>query len=167
MRISFFSLTAILLSLTFGVGAQEASRGAIDRSKPTIYIESIGKSNARTDLKSSEESYYWLRLHNNSRWGIRLDMSGGYDEKLGDVGLYYDVVDKNENVTSRFQCHVCSTNILKSGKAVIFGIPRDQLANGFSIRVNFSFDWESDTKVASGLEPEHYVFFRSEDLPRK
>lgn len=145
--------------LPFRVEGQEVSQGALEKSKPTIYIEHFNRRDLEMVHIAALEQYYWLRLYNNSRWGIRIDMSGGLDKKLGDVKVFYDVIQRDETLVHRSQCKVCSTNILKPGKSLIFGVARGTLPGGASIRLGFSFEWENDIRVAAGLEPRHYVFF--------
>jgi hypothetical protein len=140
--------------------------GALDNGRPTVYLEYYrGRDNRERESDESEQ-LLWLRLKNNSSWGIRLQMSGGRDKKVGDIRLYFDVVDLNGNIIRHSACHVCSSNILGPGKAVVFAIPRASVSSDSSLRLPFSYEWEDFLKVAEGSEPTHYIFFAASDLPK-
>jgi hypothetical protein len=148
------------------VVAQKRARNTavtVDKTKPTIYIEAVPVELLRA--VRAPEGELWLRVRNNSRWGIRLEMSGGHHKKLDDARLYYDIIDRDENIVSRRMCHVCSSNILGPGKGVIFSVPKDTMSKDLSLRLLFSYEWENRLKVASGLEPLHYVLISWDDLP--
>jgi hypothetical protein len=94
-------------------------------------------------------------------------MSGGQNKRRGDVGLFYDIVDNEQKVVEQNQCHVCSINIIGSGKSVLFGVPSDSFSKDLSLRLTFSYEWEDDLQVIGGLEPKHYLFFGADDLPNR
>jgi hypothetical protein len=155
----------LLVSSLFSTAdAQRRSKGSINNAKPTVYIEYVAGLSASDTSNQSDPQPVWLRLKNNSRFGIRVDASGGVDEKRRDVTLYYDVIDKYENIAERYRCHVCSTNIIRPGGSLLFGVPASRLSVGSFLRVEFSFEWENDHNVINGLEPKHYVFFDYRDL---
>ena len=146
--------------------AQKYSGASLDPSKPTVFLEFVSRTRERITQEEFEPERLWFRLHNNGRSGIRVDTSGGIDRDRHDVTLYYDIVDSDEKVLDRLSCHVCSTIILSSGKSLIFNVPADRLYKTSLLRLNFSYEWESDLGVARGVEPKHFVFFPYENLPQ-
>ncbi|MBK9214291.1 MAG: hypothetical protein IPM59_01615 [Chloracidobacterium sp.] len=171
MRSISFLILAIVLLECPGLAQKNADlrvqavHPVVDRRKPSVYFEVV--NNRRLEVIDPEDGLVWLRLRNNSRWGIRVQMSGGRSKSLGDVRLYYDILNAEEAIVEKKRCHVCSSNIVKPGKGVLFAVPSDILPTGFSLRVKFSFDWEDDFRIAPASEPVHYVFFSSYDLPEK
>ncbi len=143
-------------------GVQHSSGGHMKKGVPSVYItfEKIGELQSEP---SDDRERTWLRLHNNTRWPIRLDM-GGVPAEYGDAKLFFDGLLDGE-VIFRNRCHGCSTNLLGSGKSMVFNVPKRDLGKGRSIRVKFSYGWEEWADVTAGREPEHYVYFSSSSLP--
>lgn len=144
----------------------QKSAGALDRTKPTVYVELVSDRAPEYLQSSSDDELIWLRIKNNSRSGIRLDVSGGRSTKLKDVRLYYDILDRSETLIEKNRCHVCSSNILRPRESLLFAVPRESVSENRSVRIKFSFEWENDLKVAAGEEPSHYVVFDGRDLPK-
>ncbi|HKP83800.1 MAG TPA: hypothetical protein VJT69_17425 [Pyrinomonadaceae bacterium] len=163
------SATVIFCSVVLGIQAQTTARTQanirIMKDKPSVYItfERVGQLKAPDP--GDEKERVWLRLHNNTRWPIMLDMSAVPSGEYGDAGLFYEEVLKGE-VTFRMQCHVCTLNSLGPGKSLLFSIPQAGLAKERAIRVRFSYSWEDQNDVAGGRETEHYVYFHAEKLPQ-
>lgn len=138
----------------------------LKKSQPSVYIsfERIGQLKSPNPLDDRER--VWLRLHNNTKWSIMLQMSAVPSQAYGDASLYYDELTKGE-VAFRNQCHVCTLNSLGSGKTLLFSIPRNILkSEGGAIRIRFSYGWENQDDVAGGREAEHYVYFDGAKLPQ-
>jgi hypothetical protein len=141
-----------------------AKRFRIVKDKPTVYI-SFDHAGRREPLLNGEGNQgIWLRLHNNTRWAVRLQMSG-VPRQYGDANLFYEVLSENEVVID-MKCHVCSSNKLAPGKPILFSLPREYLNKDLAIRISFSYDWEEDERGSTSLEPQHYVYFYSSKLPR-
>jgi len=105
------------------------------------------------------EDTVWLRLRNNTRWPIIVNMHGVLAKAYGDAALFWDVMcDGREPIISR--CHVCSFNRLPAGHYILFTVPRQDLAKGCAIRVKFSYGWEHEPD-----EPDHFAYFDSYSLP--
>lgn len=96
----------------------------LKRDQPGVYIrfERIGQLRSPNPLDDKER--VWLRLHNNTKWSIMLQMSDVPSQDYGDASLYYDELRKGE-VTFRNQCHVCTLNSLGPGKTLLFSLPRN------------------------------------------
>jgi hypothetical protein len=167
--LKLIGLTLILGSLMFGNQAQQSKQRKkevirIKKDIPTVYMtfERVG---TRKPLKEGEGTEgVWLRLHNNTRWFIMLDMNDVPTE-YGDAGLFYDVL-LDGKVKYERQCHVCSSNRLSPGRSLIFSLPREDLGKGGAIRVRFSYGWENPDDASAGREPEHYVYFYTSALGR-
>lgn len=160
---SFISVGLLLLSV-ISAAAQRRENVRIVKKLPTLYIafEKAGKLQAPDS--GDERERIWLRLHNNSRWPIRLDM-GGVPPEYGDAKLFFDGLLDGE-VIFRNRCHTCSTNLLSPGKSILFSVPRKDLGPGRAIRVKFSYGWEDWDDVTAGREPEHFIYFTSSTLPK-
>lgn len=124
---------------------------------PTVYLEFEPN---RSDLKNgstTDENQVLIRLRNRSRWGIRLETSGD-DRVFGNTKLFYDTLKNADTVERTVGCHVCTFTILRPGKSLVFGVPKQHLAKAYALRLKFSYQWEDVGKVFGGREPTHYVF---------
>lgn len=126
-----------------------------------ITLERIG----RPELNSSEDTQelVWLRLHNNTRWKILLEASGG-NEKYEDARLYYDMLDINGNIKEAISCHVCSITKLQSGKSILFTVPYLQFTGTEAMRIRYNYDWENFEDAFTEGEPTHYIYFYTRNL---
>lgn len=165
-----FSAILILCSLVVGNHAQlrklnrNQTEFRVRKEMPTVYItfERAGKRKP-LDAGESDEGI-WLRLHNNTRWPIVLQMNGVPPE-YGDAGLFYDVLSERK-VILEGRCHVCSSNKLSPGRSLLFSLSREDLGPKGAIRISFSYSWEDPDDVFAGREPEHYVYFYTSKLPQ-
>ncbi len=137
----------------------------IQKNRPTIYLTFERSGMVKEGLNNKKSERIWLRLNNNSRWGVRIEASGG-NKALEDARLYYDMIDVKENLIVQHGCHVCSIVILGSGKSILFSVPSEDFSEESALRIKFSYAWENDLDVIAGLEPKHYVFFYSNNLPQ-
>jgi len=117
-------------------------------------------------LNGESENGIWLRLHNNTTWAIILQMNDVPSKKYGDVDLFYEVLS-GASVVVDLRCHVCSVNKVAPGRSLAFSLPREYLmGKERSIRIGFNYEWEQDKTGSTTLEPEHYVYFYSSQLPK-
>jgi hypothetical protein len=135
------------------------------RDKPTVYIEFERAGNREPLLARESNSGIWLRLHNNTKWSIVLDMHGVPSDDYGDASLIYDVLSDRQ-VIIEDSCHACSFNSLGPGRSLLFSVPAEHLSAGRALRIKFSYSWEDSQKVTAGSEPEHYVYFYASQLPK-
>lgn len=145
-------------------GRTEAKGFRIIKEKPTVYIAFDHAAKREPLLNGESNQGIWLRLHNNTRWAIRLQMND-IPRQYGDANLFYEVLSENKVVID-MGCHVCSSNKLPPGKSILFSIPREYLNKDLAIRISFSYEWEEDERDSTSLEPEHYVYFYSSELPK-
>lgn len=160
MNILCISRIIFLIVLTgtagFGQRIGKSPPVRMNSALPSIYL---------TPEKCSEpcnKDAIQLRIHNNTRWPVWIETSGSGGKAFGDATLYYEVVTKEDEIRYRKQCHVCSVTSLKSGSSTLFSLPAENASGGYSIRLRFSFGWE--TSFFSPEEPRHYVYFRLADL---
>jgi hypothetical protein len=158
----------LLFVLAYCFGPTTAQRRSaeprLSKSRPSVYItfEREGKIASRSTGEVQET--VWLRLRNNTRWPIILDMNG-VPKEYGDAGLFHDVLNEGKVIAEK-RCHACSFNPLPPGHYLVFTVPRLDLVKGYSIRVRFSYGWEDESDVAGGREVEHFVYFHSSSLPK-
>ena len=161
---SLINVALILMMTSVSLGAQHAKVAHIKANLPGLYItfEKVGELQS-PDIAEDKERI-WLRLHNNTRWSIRLDM-GGVPAEYGDARLFFDRLLDGE-VIFRETCHACSTNLVGPGKSILFNVSRRDLGKRHAIRIKFSYGWEKWDDVIAGREPEHYVYFYASQIPR-
>ena len=139
----------------------------LKRDQPGVYISFERAGQLKSPNAGDDEARVWLRLHNNTKWSIMLQMRPVPSQEYGDASLFYDELSKGE-VTFRNQCHVCTLNRLGPGKTLLFSLPQNVLEReGGAIRVRFSYSWENQNDVAGGREAEHYVYFDGAKLPQR
>jgi hypothetical protein len=152
-----------------GFGTRQADKPPLDarlrKDKPTVYMEFVRQGHREPLANRESEKGIWLRLHNNIKSSIVLNMHGVPSPEYGDASLIYDVLSEGETLIGG-SCHVCSVNSLRSGGSLLFSIPAEYLSKGRAVRVKFSYDWEEPNNVTAGQEPEHYVYFYASQLPK-
>ena len=146
-------------------GPQEATAVRLLQEKPSVYMEFVRDGHRDPLYNGESDSGVWLRLHNNTKWSIVLQMNGYPSEDYGDAAVIYDVLSEGQTKIDG-RCHVCSVNPLGSGRSLVFSVPAEHLSKRGGVRVKFSYDWEDSHKVTAGLEPEHWVYFYTSQLPK-
>jgi hypothetical protein len=179
-------LTLLLFVLFNSVEGQKknesfkVSNVKVSDDKPSIYIsfERFGK---RTPLREGEsEDGIWLRIHNNIRYPIRFCSFGISEEgeqliasnKESQIGINYDIEITSYKMFGKTRVDapsgyptgdLCFGFQLNAGKSVAFSVPAEHLVKGLSIKTPFKYDWENETEI----NPTHFVYFNSLDLPKK
>lgn len=120
-------ILVFVILLSHDGSAQRARSFKLVRSKPSVYMTFV-----KAGKGADKDDRVWLKIRNNQRWGIRLDM-GGAAQGEGDARLFYDVLDTYEHVSDSVSCHVCSVNILGSGKSLTFSIPKSISLTQFAL----------------------------------
>lgn len=157
-----FSLSATALSQNRRKVIRQKSV-KINKTYPTVYLTFEKTGKALNDSTGETEELVWLRLHNNTRWSIWIQASGG-NEKIEDAGLYYDVIDDEGTVKEYRRCHVCSRIQIGNKKSILFTVPLAYFAEAEALQLSFAYDWEKEG--GSGGEPTHYVYFHKQDIPK-
>ncbi len=145
--------------------AKASSEVRVQKNKPTVYIEFERSGNRKALYEGQSNKGIWLRLHNNTKWSIVLDMHGVPSDDYGDAALIYDVLFDRQVIIPD-SCHICSFNSLESGHSLLFSLPAEYLSTGRAVRIKFSYGWEDANGTADGREPEHHVYFYSSQLPK-
>ncbi|HSS22460.1 MAG TPA: hypothetical protein VLL54_20485 [Pyrinomonadaceae bacterium] len=135
-----------------------------EKDKPTVYITFERAGKREPQLNGESDEGIWLRLHNNTRWSIKLDMNDVPSAELGDADLFYEVV-ADEKVVADLRCHACSTDSVRPGQSLLFSVPREYLGKGRAIQISFAYEWEEDDSRSTVGEPQHLVSFDSSKLP--
>jgi hypothetical protein len=163
-----FCASMVVIFLTLAIWGQDQKslehqrQFRIRKDMPTVYI-TFERTGKRKPLEQGEsDEGVWLRLHNNTRWPLRLAMNG-VPKEYGDAALFYDVLSEGKIVIEG-RCHVCSSNELRPGSSLLFSLPTEYLAKGGAIRVRFSYGWEQPDDVFADREPRHFVYFYSSKL---
>jgi hypothetical protein len=138
-----------------------------DATKPGVYITFVRMGVRETLHADDSTERVFLRIHNNTRWDLLLDVNG-VPKSWGDALPYYDVVEDPEGyppspLPRGHGGHVCSIDRLRPGESFLFSVPRAHLGEGLAIQVDFNYSWEADRPN----EPRHSVVFYHSDLPEK
>jgi len=62
---------------------------------------------------------------------------------------------------------VSSSTWLPSGTSVVFSVPAEHLSEDLAIFLRFNYEWEFRDRSYTRDEPEHRVYFRAAELPKK
>jgi hypothetical protein len=167
---NLLAVVVILFSVVNFGAAQRAPRARqwnvhLKIGMPGVYITLERVGQLKSPDSGDDKERVWLRVHNNTRWPIRLDMGGVPSAEYGDAELFYDGFLAGELIF-RNRCHVCTTNMLAPGRSLVFSVPQADLGKTRAIRVRFSYGWEDWGDVIAGREPEHYVYFYASKLPQ-
>ncbi|MEP7076559.1 MAG: hypothetical protein ABI878_12200 [Acidobacteriota bacterium] len=169
MKILVLTISAILVCVCpLGAEAQnkvQVHRGKVSKTKenrPTVFLtfDQKIKSSALSD-----SDHLAFLFHNNTNWGIRLDVAGA-ETAFGKNRLFYDLLTGPDQVSERFECHVCTTMILRPHQDFRFSVRDVELSRLYAMRVRFNYDWEQRDNISRGLEPSHFVFFYFEGIPK-
>ena len=167
---ALFTVVVLLVSLV-SVGAQhpDSRIGQKDvylkKGRLSVYLTLERVGQLKSPDAGDDKDRVWLRFHNNTRWPIRLNMGAVPSAEYGDAKLFFDGLLDGELIF-RIRCHACTTNMLGSGRSLLFSVPRADLGKGRAIRVRFSYGWEDWGDVTADREPEHYVYFYASKLPQ-
>lgn len=143
------------------------------KDRPNVYVN-FEREAKRKPLKTGDsDKGVWLRFNNNSKWKVGVCMFD-IPKEYGDKELNYEV-ERYENVGESEETPKandsegsCPLVFIGSGKSVLFSVPREHLAEGLAIKVQFRYEWETDPDgFTSQLEPKHFAYFYSSEIPKK
>lgn len=167
-----FSLTCLAQS-SFRTETQ-GENFRLDLSKPSAFISFEKFVEKKSPQEGEDNEELWLRFHNNTKWKLFVKAIG--EDKEHEVyGILYEVQrirgmewkTKDADIPiGRRQVHVGSILEIESGKSILFSVTRKHLADGLSILVSFSYEWEKLGKSGGDLELLHQATFWSTDLPK-
>jgi hypothetical protein len=158
---------------TVGRGVQGTTR--LDLRKPSAFI-TFEKAGKRTPAREGEsDEGIWLRLHNNCKWKLYLKTYGA-DNENNEYRVSYDVqlipgLEWRRKEVELPQGYRIINNAriraIDPGKSIVFSVPREHLKDGFSILINFSYEWEMLGDSGGDLSIVHQAKFWATDLPTK
>ena len=156
------SLSEILLAQR-RITRQKSVR--LSKKFPTVYFTHEKTGKEVNESTGETVDLVWLRLHNNTRWAIWIEASGG--DKYEDARLYYNILDNDGNIKERRGCHVCSINPLGSGRSVLFTVPLEYFTGAEALELSFTYNWEREfDETYSQREPTHFVYFYTRNFDK-
>lgn len=178
MKKSIVYLT-LIICFVFSASAEAQKREInskdvrLVKNRPSVYV-SFEREGKREPLHTGESNKgVWLRFHNNSKWQVGVCM-WGVSKEYGDKDVTYEI-ERYESVGDSEEIPVandpegsCLLGLMKPGTSVLFSVPREHLAEGLAVKVKFLYQWDIDSDgFISNLEPKHYAYFYSSDVPQK
>lgn len=168
----------IFICIVFSMSANAQTKETLSKDvrlvkdRPNVYV-SFEREGKRKPLRTGDSNNgVWLRFHNNSKWKVGVCMFDTAKD-YGDKELNYEV-ERYEGASESEETPIandpegsCPLVFIESGKSVLFSVPREQLAKGLAIKVQFRYEWETDSDgFISELEPKHFAYFYSSDIPK-
>jgi len=144
----------------------------LNQKKPSVFItfERYGERFPTREDENAEG--IWLRIHNNSRWKIYLK-SYGADNEDDEYQVSYEIQKipglewKTKGIDPPIGYRITNAarvRAIESGKSILFNVPKENLADGLSVLVNFSYEWELLGESAGDNSIKHQAPFWSTDL---
>jgi hypothetical protein len=177
MTKSIVSLLVIVFgAVSFSVNAQTKETTSNDvrlvKDQPNVFVSFEREGKWKPFKKFESERRVWLRFHNNSKWQIGACM-WDVPKEYGDKDIVYDVERYKKGghgvtpVTTS-QENSCPRIFIESGRSILFSVPIEHLADGLAIKIQFRYEWETEPDgFSSDLEPKHYAYFYSSDIPKR
>lgn len=168
----FFSLYCLAQSSNEAINKDGSVR--LDLTKPSAYItfEKFGERKPQSQGESNQG--VWLRFHNNTKWNLNVNTLGCTKEygdcivfhKVQRLPNYEDKIKNSDVPTGYRMAHMASVWTIESGKSLLFSVPKEHLAKGLFILVDFNYDWEQSGNTGGGdLTIVHKASFFSWKLP--
>lgn len=174
-----FSIICFILCFSlicFSQTSNKSENFRLIQTKPSAYItfEKFVTREPRFIGESNEKIL--LRLHNNTKWNLTISTLSC--KTIEDECMVFYKIDKMFSVkttdnksefpkTNR-EKHVSAAKQIESGKSLLFTIPKEDLAKGLFILLEFNYEWESG---GNGGDNGGYIFhqvpFYSTDLPKE
>ncbi len=185
MRSLCMSLLLIVGTLS-GIGYSQGSTSRrvddvrIDDAKPTVYLS----------VERKDEQTLRCRLYNNTTWAISvrtvsyyfkwnrtLRLSNGIsvyslptDDEIESLHYYIEKEPTAQGKLKAPELHYgdsSATSWIPPRESITFSVPAIYLRPGLVLYVPFNYEWELSNQMIFGNEPEHRVYFRGVDLPKK
>ncbi len=130
----------------------------IVKHTPTIYITfegfgKVGNSLEARVLETGEASrsqeqgqYVWLRLHNNTRWGIDIPTVDLFltINWVREIHPRYQVEERDGTRAPVNEIDKGYWTSLRPGHSALFSVLRELFSNGRKIYISFIYQWEYD-----------------------
>jgi len=157
--------TIFLIAGSFAICfAQDATAVRLDTGKPHVYLA----------FERAEGDLVWLRLRNNSRWAINVQIenpgsalvslqltNGRMVNALADAAIVspeYFIEQPDSVGTGQYWCTSSSSWIAPSS-SILFSVRRQDFRLASQLSVRFFYEWE-----AMGGEVEHRIKFNEGTL---
>jgi len=152
------------------VKSSSPSAVLLNPKRPAVFLSFIKQGKvgpAVSEFNDPERLFFTLT--NNTRWPIRLQMSGPADDGFSEARLYYQIEDaETGNQTSgTLYCHVCSVNPLGPGRSVKFAVRKSEVSRNSLMRVRYEFGWEDQLAGNDGTTTTHTVDYFFSRLPEE
>jgi WD40 repeat protein len=126
----------------------------------------------------------WLRFRNDSPLPITFSTDSLYLDRVGKCGYkagagkFFEGLCDGTEVSIRYGIEDAggkpipwgvdfgAISMLPPGASVVFSVRRDHLENGRSIRILYRYRKEGEKRKLEDYGSEHWVYFKSSDLPR-
>lgn len=143
----------------------------IIESRPSVYITFDHRGKQEPLFEGETNERIWLRLNNNTKLKLFL-CEFSVDKEYGDRGLFYKVerfsfFQEYENVKipdGYGKIDTCDVFTLRSGKSILFSLPKEHLSKGLSIKTQFYYGWTGNWKEDIYEGTTHFVAFGSDEL---
>ncbi len=171
----------IILTLNFSLICLSQSISKTDdfrliQTRPSAYITFEKFVTREPRFIGENKEKILLRFHNNTKWNLKISTLSC--KTLEDeCFVFYEIKLRNElnfegnksDFPRRNRVkHVAATKTINSGKSLLFTVPREDLATGLYILLEFSYEWEAS---GNGGDGSGYIFhqvpFYSENLPKE
>jgi hypothetical protein len=157
--------------------AQKPFNFKLNKDKPTVFITFERYQTFVYERTKESFDMVVLRIHNNSKGTITFSSYDGSVSPWGKTTIHYRaelIPDESKPSTrnnEKIPPGVPDTDVfseleIKSGKSFLFVVFKEDLEKGKRIKIQFSYPWEDAFYAFNGSEPEHLVYFDSDDLDR-
>jgi hypothetical protein len=123
----------------------------LNSDQSSVYMEfrRVGKCQALSQGENTDR--IWLGLKNNTRWTVLVTANGVEDECYGEASPWYRVEANGSAVPEGpipygHWPDVGSILEIEPGEVLNFSVPKVHLDPGLSIRIDFRFYWEENTR---------------------
>ena len=170
-RILFLGL--IFATLFIPALAQKRKMNSSDvrlvKNLPNVYLSFERTAKIDPMYEGESNQRIWLRFHNNSRWQVMF-CSGLIPKEYGETEIEYEIerYEGSGEIPGTRSSDSCGYFLLKSGSSVLFSVPQEHLFKGLAVKIQFRYEWEIEPDGSDSLlEPKHFVYFYSSDIPNK
>jgi hypothetical protein len=151
-----------------------SSQVRLVKDQPHLYITFEREAKIEPLRQGESDRRIWLRFHNNSKWKVLFCddfVPNLIPKEYGEILPRY-VIERYSGsgiIPGAGRSDVCTYTTLKTGKSMLFNVPREHLAEGLRIKIKYRYQWEFDYPdgTTNVDEPEHYVSFYSGEIPKK
>ena len=162
---------ALVATLNFVVCGQTNSV-LIDASRPSVYVSYERRGRITPLLKGESDERIWLKFHNNTRIPVFL-CKGEVPIDYGDALLPRNVYQSGTMRTIQLTAlgyettDVCNVLEVRSGTAIIFSVPSEELNLGRLIEVEYYYGWTSDWQQDISNGTKSLVRFGADQIPKQ